>query len=75
MQARKQFQLHAMLSHDHDAYLEDAGGKFRGKAVNDLMKFKPGNYARNFFKKLALPLATRIAIKGFLGGLDSSMAG
>ena len=36
--------------------LKEANKFFKGKTIRSLMRFKPGNAARNFYKTVKLPL-------------------
>ena len=36
--------------------IKEAGGKVKSKMIRKLMRYKPGNYSRDFFRNMKLPL-------------------
>ena len=46
-----------ILENSCSAGPEEAGRKFKGKTMSRLMKYKAGNYARDFFKHVKVPCA------------------
>ena len=42
---------------------QEAGGKVKSKTIRKLMKYKPGNYARDFFRNVKAPLASVSGIR------------
>ena len=35
---------------------QEAGHRFKGKIISKLVSYKPGNFARDFFKNVKVPL-------------------
>ena len=45
---------------------QESGGRFKGKIMRRLMKYKAGNSARDFFRQVAVPLVTWHSSLGML---------